>query len=108
MNTQKALKKTAVEEGSVIEGPPPKRNIGEVIDRVRAALPQGRSVQQPVAAYALLDHKLAHIKESAGYTSPEGMGRHWYDLCHLLEKSLPFPPETPWQQEIADIITAKK
>ena len=104
MSDEKALKRTVVEEGSVIDGAPPKRNIGEVIDRIRTALPQ------PVvrSRYEVLDLNLKRIKENAGYTPPESMGREWYNLCHLLEGSLPFPPETDWQQEIADIITAKK
>ena len=82
------------------------RNIGEVIDRIKAAIPEGAKIK--LVGLKELRRNLDHIKENAGYTAPELQGNNWHSLCTLLNNTVAFPPETPWQQEVHDIITAKK
>jgi hypothetical protein len=78
------------------------RNIEDVIDRIKKHVPTG------VVAVAGLNAALDQIKNDAGYVAPEQRVRCWYQLCELLNARLPFPPQTPWQQKIHDIITAKE
>jgi len=47
---------------------------------------------------------LKDIQSSAAYAAPEGMRMWWGMLMEALDSSLPFPPETPWQEKVLAIV----
>ena len=80
--------------------PKAKRDLSEVMKRIRPLLEQGGG------DLAEFDN----IASSVAFAPPEGDGLNWRRLCELLEDTLPEPkPNAPaWVREIADIVAAKK
>lgn len=75
------------------------RDIIAVIDRIMAVAPLSNSV-----CLLRLLPALRGLRESAGYTPPEGMVVRWGELAHLLVQHLG-QPDTDWKRQIAAIMS---
>lgn len=68
------------------------RNVAEVIDQVLGIVPEAEQE---------LRSRLEALRTSAKYKAPELMGDIWNGAAHLLNDSLPFPPQEEWQWKVA-------
>lgn len=77
------------------------RDLPGVIDRVLAEVPLN------AARRALIEKALGKIKETAHYTAPEASRPLWVALHVVLNKTLTWPPQRPWERRIDDIVAGR-
>lgn len=77
------------------------RNIGEVIDKMIAEIPDEGSE---------LRDRLAKIKRDAGYTPPEMMETQWYNVSLALRMAFKteLPPVNGWQGKVVRIVRGEE
>jgi hypothetical protein len=80
----------------------PERNIGEVIDRIKAEVPDDLPA---------LHAELADLRSSVTYTAPEMMRQCWLRLANILGENLPDPDMegcAAWVKKVQRIVTAQE
>ncbi len=75
------------------------RDIGEVIDRMLAVVPEGETE---------LRARLKKVQEKSWFTAPEAMGSVWRYLSLVLSDAMPEADTVDWQAKVCRIMRAEE
>jgi hypothetical protein len=77
------------------------RNLCQVVDAILKKVPEDYPHKKEIGV------RLEHVKKEYKYVAPELRSGIWDMTANVLSNTIPYPPEEPWQQEIADIFGDK-
>jgi hypothetical protein len=76
-----------------------KRILSEVIDHILSHIPEEKDK---------LRGELKSLSETSLYQPPESHYGLWFQLSHILQNSLNWPPKEIWEKIVYTIVTEKK
>jgi len=74
------------------------RNLTDVIDRISEVVPENHP----------LHAGLTQVRITHSFRAPELTPITWSKLSETLQYYLPFPPQTPWQETVGQIIRGEE